>query len=147
MATYEYQKYEPIEPGNYLAKIIQIEDVSGQFGDQHRFTFELAPDEEGESRTLLGWCSAKFSSKSKLGEWVRAILFNNGEIPTGFKLDTDKLIGKSVRLLVSADEDKDGTITNKIAQIFPVKKKQKPAEIITELGYQDEEPDQEEAAY
>ena len=143
MATYTYTTYEPIDPGNYVAKIAKIEDVEGQFGEQHKFTFELAPDEEGETRTMLGWCSAKFSSKSKLGEWVRAILFNNNEIPTGFELDTDELIGRSVMLQVSTEKDTDGNEINKIAKMYPVKKKAKPAKIVQELGYEpDQEPDE-----
>jgi len=64
--------FELIPTGRYLAKIVAIEALDGQFGPQLKFTFKLPPNEQGESRTMLGWASRKFNNQSKLYEWTKA---------------------------------------------------------------------------
>jgi hypothetical protein len=94
--TIEQKVYEVIETGQYPAKITDIEAVSGQYGDQLKFTFTL-PSSEGNTRTLLGWCSAKFCPKSKLYEWTQAAM-GGAPIDREYNFNSDDVIGKPVTL-------------------------------------------------
>lgn len=124
--TLEQTFYEPIPTGKYPAKINQIEVADGQFGPQLRFTFELPPGENSESRTLIGWCSQKFSNKSKLYGWTKAA-FGGESIDRSYTFSSDDLVGKKVNLTVVEKENDDG-VFNKIEGVTPfiVKENQTP---------------------
>ena len=109
--------YEPVPTGRYSAKIVDIEETEGQFGPQLKFTFELPPDEDGENRTIFGWCSKKFSSKSKLYGWTRAALGGNS-IDRSYMFNSDDLIGRKVTLSVTEEQGELG-IVNKISSVIP----------------------------
>ena len=109
--------YEPVPTGRYSAKIVDIEETEAQFGPQLKFTFELPPDEDGENRTIFGWCSKKFSSKSKLYGWTRAALGGNS-IDRSYMFNSDDLIGRKVTLSVTEEQGELG-IVNKISSVIP----------------------------
>lgn len=109
--------YEPIPTGKYPAKINQIEVADGQFGPQLKFTFELPPGEDGETRTLIGWCSQKFSNKSKLYAWTKAA-FGGEPIDRSYTFSSEDLIGRKVNLTVVEKENEDG-VYNKIEDVTP----------------------------
>jgi hypothetical protein len=109
--------YEPIPTGKYPAKIGSIEEAEGQFGPQLKFSFELPPSQDGASRTLLGWCSKKFSQKSKLFTWTRAAL-GGAKIDRNYTFSSDDILGKRV-LLTVIEEEGDSGIYNKITSVLP----------------------------
>lgn len=108
----EQQTYELLETGEYPAEITEIALENGQFGEQLKFTFEL-----DNGRSMWGWASAKFSTKSKLYAWTRAIL--NRDIPPSYMLDTDDLLGKRVKVIITQEEREDGREFNKITRLKP----------------------------
>ncbi|MFC2052842.1 hypothetical protein ACFLV7_00890 [Chloroflexota bacterium] len=115
--TIEQTVYEPVPTGRYSARIIEIAESDGQFGPQVKITFELPPDEHGETRTIYGWCSQKFSTRSKLYEWTKAAL--GGEpIDRIYTFDSDDLVGKKVTLSVTEENGELG-IYNKISSVMP----------------------------
>jgi hypothetical protein len=122
--TIEQTQFEVVPTGEYPAKIQKVEEVSGQFGDQLKFTFELPPNEEGEKRTLLGWASAKFNPLSKLYGWTESAL-GGAPIDRGYNFNSDDIIGKPVTLVVIVKMSEKGEV-NKIQSVLPYKKA-KPA--------------------
>lgn len=109
--------YEPVPTGRYSAKIVEIAESDGQFGPQVKITFELPPDEHGETRTIYGWCSQKFSSRSKLYDWTKAAL-GGGPIERDYTFSSDELIGKKVTLSIT-EENGDLGLFNKISSVLP----------------------------
>lgn len=107
--------YQPLPTGEYKAEIINIEITEGQYGEQLKFTFNL--HDQKENRTLIGWASAKFSSKSKLYAWTKAALGGN-DIPPSMGFDSDNLIGRNV-ILVVTEKQGDNGIINKIEALKP----------------------------
>jgi hypothetical protein len=104
--------YEVLPEDIYMAEVLDIEEVEGDYGDQLKFTFDLV---ELDDRQQLGWCSKKLSPKSKLWAWTRALL---GSEPDG-DLDCDRLINRKCRLSLSV-ETKDGVEYNRIKDILPM---------------------------
>jgi len=101
-----YQSGKPldIDPGVYAATIKEIEKVTGEFGDQLRFTFTLdgIPDTEP-----WAWCSYKLGTQTKLWHWFTAL---KGRAPTiGEKVAPRDLVGCRCQLVIGAKKTKDGS--------------------------------------
>jgi hypothetical protein len=105
---------EILPGGEYPAEIATIEAADGQFGPQLKITFDLL-DRPG--RSLMGWCSQKFSPKSKLYLWTKAA-FGGHDIPPAWTFDSDRLIGKKVILSVVRRRDDDGDEYNRIDNVL-----------------------------
>jgi hypothetical protein len=100
-----YQSGKPldIDPGVYAATIKDIEKVTGEFGDQLRFTFTIdeIPDEEP-----WAWCSYKLGTQTKLWKWFTAL---KGRPPTiGERLAPRDLVGCRCQLVIGPKKSKGG---------------------------------------
>jgi hypothetical protein len=100
-----YQSGKPLdcEPGIYSATIKEIEKVTGEFGDQLRFTFTIddVPDCEP-----WAWCSYKLGSQTKLWKWFTAL---KGRAPTiGEKVAPRDLVGCRCQLIIGPKKSKSG---------------------------------------
>ena len=113
----QMRKYEVIDPGVYPAEVVTITPETGQYGEQLRVKFLL---EDEANTTLTAWTSTSFSPKSKLYGLARAA-FGGREFDPTFVLDTDRLIGKHMLLLVTVKPKADGSDFNKIEQFLPLK--------------------------
>jgi len=112
--------YQVLPIGEYVAKISEIVEEDGQFGPQLKFTFDmLAPDLE--MRYVVGWCTAKFSKKSKLYAWTKAALGGN-PIPPDWDFDSEDILGKIVRLELVTDTKEDGEAYNQIHAVKPAER-------------------------
>ena len=107
-------EYVPLPMGEYSAIVSDVTAETGQFGPQVKFRFELT-QKNFEGKTLLGWCSATYSPKSKLWVWAKAMLGTN---PAEF--DSDQVIGRQVRLAVLARLGEDGQVHNKVDGLLPM---------------------------
>ena len=121
--TLQMQKYVPVEQGYYRGIVTEVESTEGQYGPQLRWKFELL-DEEHEGHKLTAWCSAVLSPKSKLNKWATAIL---GSIPADGMLDVDDLVNAKVMLDVIVEPGKDGGEYNRVREVLPWRKQQRPA--------------------
>lgn len=115
--TIKQTVFEVLEPGEYPAVVAEIEAVDGQFGPQLRWRFDL-----GDGRRLSAWTSQTFSAKSKLGKWAVAC-FGGRELPRDYVLDTDKLLGRPVRLIVVTENGRDGPFS-KVSDVLPPRRPQ-----------------------
>lgn len=112
MAVIQQTVYEVLEAGEYGATVSQIETADGQYGPQLKWQFSLEGD-----RRLSAWTSQTFSAKSKLWKWTAAAL--GRDIPRGYTLDTDFLIGRPVRVIVTVTPGRDGEDYNRIGDVLP----------------------------
>ena len=111
----EQRTYDPVPAGVYDATITAIEADEGMFGPQVKFTFTLHGEFEG--RELWAWCSRKFGPKTKSYEWTKAAL-GLPSIDRSYNFDSDHLLMREVRLVVSLKENDKGAF-NKIEQLLP----------------------------
>ncbi len=121
--TIKRTEFQPLESGIYPATVGDVTLEEGKFGQQLKLKFNLDDAEElGEDRSLIGWCSATFSPKSKLYGWTRALLFGGRDIPEEFgELDVDTLKGRRCMLSVGTKKGDDGTVFNKITDLLPIR--------------------------
>lgn len=108
-------RYETLEAGEYPATVQTLEAAEGQFGPQLKWTFDL-----GDGHKLSAWTSQVFSPKSKLYRWAMAC-FGGKQIPETYTLNTDHLIGRTVRVIVVVQEGKDGPY-NRISEVLAPKR-------------------------
>lgn len=106
-----------LDPGAYAAEVTAIEETTGEFGPQLKFTFTILGtdgqptlDPEGNPIEQWGWCSAKWHEKSKLYTWVKALLRGKGPGP-GNGLDTDILLKKKCDIVLAEKIGPNGTRT------------------------------------
>jgi len=111
--------YELLDVGTYGATVQSVEQATGQYGDQAKMTFGL----DDSDAVLTAWASAKYGPNTKLGRWASAILGGMAD-----ELDTDMLIGKPCRLVVTVKAKDDGTQYNKVDEVLPPKRRPKPEE-------------------
>ena len=109
-------RYEPVPTGEYQAVVADITEETGLYGPQLKFVFSIVAPEHYNGRTLLGWCTAKFSPKSKLYAWTRAAL-GGRDISPDMDFDSDQVINQPVVLAVVVKEGDKGPVN----QIFDVK--------------------------
>ena len=107
--------------GEHIAQIISYEEVDGlnpDWGDQYLFRVEF--DVDGETLELYHYTSQKFSSATKLGLMVEAIL---GKSPLDYgednPLDLDDLLYKPVKVFLK-HEERDGKKRAIIQAWFPL---------------------------
>jgi hypothetical protein len=123
--TYDVRVVEVLPTGEYPAKIIKIEEATGQYGPQLKWEFELKPI-DGKAHKLTGWSSAELSTKTKFYRWVSAAFGVTAFDPTA-QLDIDTLIGKPVILSVTRKMDEKGQPFNKVEELYIYKPQATPA--------------------
>ena len=107
--------YEGLEPGAYPAELVNVEEREGGWGSYLLFTFKIVGNGH-EGVNVSGAASAKFSPKSKLYQWAKALF--GQVIPRDYSLDTDNLLGRRCILELDVEETTDGTF-NRIVGVRP----------------------------
>jgi hypothetical protein len=115
-----------IPAGVYGGTIAAVEEADGQFykGGQVKFTVELdgQTKDDGSPLDMWAWANAKFSTKSKLTRWVKAL----GQKPViGQTFHMQQLTGLRCGVLVEREESKEG-VRCRIAEILPPTNGSKP---------------------
>jgi hypothetical protein len=116
MTTLSYQEYIPLGSGQYPAKITSVEHVTGEFGEQIQFSFEITGGPKS-GNTLRAWATAALSPKSKLYSWASA--FFPPEQLKANGLDPKVLEGRAVNLMVITKPDSAGNMRDKVEAITP----------------------------
>jgi hypothetical protein len=129
--TQEPPPYEPVEPGEYRAKVAEVGiETEGLYGPQVRFTFEITDDDDYKGQNIRGWAALKlnedgeftFWEGTKLWDWVTALRGGTAVGSDGVDFELDELVGKPCRILVVTKKKKDGTPTDRIDNVLPPKK-------------------------
>lgn len=114
-------QYDVIEPGMYSAAIDSVtpEDPNPRFEDsrpQLKFIFAVT-DADAADAKVFAWTGQTFGPKSKLRPWLAALMpdFN----PDTDELDTEDLVGKRCRIVVTLKKGEDNVERNRVAEVLP----------------------------
>jgi len=115
-------EFEVIEAGVYLAVVdsVTAEDPNPRFEDsrpQLKFIFEITEGDYQASK-VFAWTGQTFGSKSKLRPWLSVLL--PGFNPDRDELDTDDLVEKPCRIVVSIKAGEDGKQRNRVTEVLPL---------------------------
>lgn len=114
------QEFVVLEPGEYLVKVESVQQADGKFGNQLRFTLRvLHVGGELSDAVLMAWASPTLTPKSKLTRWAGALL---GSTWSGGDLETDSLVGKTARAVVTITAGSDGQERNKVLELAPLRR-------------------------
>lgn len=138
---------EPIEDDSVFdAEIISIaererETKDGEKYKQLNWRFVIVDDEVYDGKNVWGDTSLAFHDlpECKLRNWAMAIL--GGDIPIGWKGNTDEFVGTRVRIAVGAREyEKDGVekVYNFVREVLPDRVPGAPAKAASEDDYGEE---------
>ena len=120
MATIEPTKFESLEPGIYAAQVKEIEiSTHEEYGPQLKFIWSIL-DEDGAATDTeqWSWCSAKWSSRSKLYGITSTMLKKKCPGLDG-PFDTDLLIGKKADIRIEMVKSQAGQERAAITQVYP----------------------------
>lgn len=111
--------HEILPEGVYPGKIKSIMGVEGLYGPQFKVTFEVQEPGKIMPGELMGWCSRKFSGRSKLYSWTRAA-FGGQPIPGEYNFSANDVIGKRISIFVEqAPPNDEGIVYNRIGKVMP----------------------------
>jgi hypothetical protein len=116
----ERKVYEVVDPGQYSARLVKVDEREGDWGAYVILCFELL-DEDVQGIAVSGAASATFSARSKLYAWAKALL-GGRPIPKEYALDTEDLVGRDCLLDLDVKVSKDGAEFNKVVGIRPAQK-------------------------
>jgi len=119
---FEYREtsYVDLEEGMYRAKLVRVEPIETQFGNQLRWIFEVYDEEEVVE--VSGITSKKFSSRSKGFAWYSAL---GGKV-TDSKIRIKDVIGNEALVEIKQRVGRDGTSKfSNIVDVKPLPKKKK----------------------
>ena len=121
--------YEVIEPGVYGAVIDSVtpEDPNPRFEDsrpQLKFIF-LVTDEGVEDAKVFAWTGQTYGPKSKLRPWLKSLLPEFD--PDRDELDTDDLVGKQCRIVVTLKKGEDNVERNRVGEVLPLEQRRRAA--------------------
>lgn len=145
MTITDSQEFESPPAGVYAAVCEAIEESDGQFGPSYKWVWKLAEvlstEDDDEAADFIGddiwgWSSQSASTKGKFVKWAAAHLGQQALSP-GQVIDTDDLIGATVRLTIEQVTKDDGSTGHKVASVgvHKAKRRRDP-----EPEYDDDEP-------
>ncbi|MCL6476469.1 MAG: reverse transcriptase-like protein [Firmicutes bacterium] len=109
-----------LEPDAYRVKLVDVEEVQGQFGKQIRFQMETT-DPDLPAVPLTAWANSSTSVTSKAVKWAGA--FNGAPFRQGDTIDFDALIGKEAKAVVEVKQSGDGREFNRVTDILPLRRR------------------------
>jgi len=112
MATATKKEYEVHPEGLFEAKILRVMEDTSTYGDVYKIEMET---ETGKVDML---CSTSYTPKSRFGELVSAV-FDKPFPECPEELDTDRLVGAKIRVLVEHSVTDRGTYS-KVTKCKPI---------------------------
>ena len=104
--------FDPLPHGTYRARIERVVPVPSSYGDSLRWEFAL--EDHPDREPTWGFTSAKLSTRSKAGDWLRNIGFN---LSYGEQLDLADLAGIEVALTLSVRTNDEGAPSNRVEDV------------------------------
>lgn len=114
------KQYDVVPTGEYIAKIVYVQQVEGRFPNER--TGQIEPQlrwefETQDGKKISAWTSLSFGPKSKLYALAQAAFGKS--IPPDYTLDTDHLMGRKVKIVVVVKAKDDGSEFSKIDSFKP----------------------------
>lgn len=113
--------FEVIEAGIYAAEVDSVtpEDPNPRFEDsrpQLKFIFNVTEPDLADAK-VFAWTGQTYGPKSKLRPWLAALVPDFD--PDRDELETDDLVGKRCRIVVTVKKGEDGKERNRVAEVLP----------------------------
>ena len=118
MPVYTATDYEPLDPGLYVGRLVEIREANSEHGTYYRWAFEIR-DEGYGGRQIHANVSDKFGLSSKARQWVESMI--GRQLGNGERFDTDDLIGQDFHVTV-VNVEKDGRTYDNVASVNAIRK-------------------------
>src|SRR5215203_5323982 len=118
MPVYTATDYEPLDPGLYVGRLVEIREANSEHGTYYRWAFEIR-DEGYGGRQIHANVSDKFGPSSKARQWVESMI--GRQLGNGERFDTDDLIGQDFHVTV-VNVEKDGRTYDNVASVNAIRK-------------------------
>jgi hypothetical protein len=135
MPVYTATDYEPLDPGLYVGRFVEVREAKSEHGAYYRWIFEIRDEEHG-GRQIHANVSDKFGPGSKARQWVEAMI--GRRLANGERFDTDDLIGQDFHVTV-VNVEKDGRTYDNIASVNAIRKTKAAKMDEPDAGEADEE--------
>jgi hypothetical protein len=135
MPVYTATEYEPLDPGLYVGRFVEIREAKSEHGTYYRWVFEIR-DEDYRGRQIHANVSDKFGPSSKARQWVESMI--GRRLANGERFDTDDLIGQDFHVTV-VNVDKDGRTYDNVASVNAIRKAKAAKQNQGEADERDEE--------
>jgi hypothetical protein len=120
-------QYDVIEAGVYAAVIDSVtpEDPNPRFEDarpQLKFIFQVTDPDAADAK-VFAWTGQTFGPKSKLRPWLASLIPDFD--PDHDELDTDELVGKRCRIVVTLKKGEDNIERNRVGEVLPAEQRRR----------------------
>jgi hypothetical protein len=103
MSLFIAEDYEPLPPGLYVGRLLDIESRESANGEYRRWSWEILEGPEA-GRQVYANTSTNFGPQAKARQWVENVL--GRELEAGEQVGTDDLVGgKHHRMVESVKRD------------------------------------------
>ena len=97
MTLFTAEDYEPLPPGLYVGKLLDVEPRESANGEYRRWSWEVLDGPEA-GRTVYANTSTNFGPQAKARQWVENVL--GRELEAGEQISIDDLVGGRHHLMV-----------------------------------------------
>jgi len=109
MALFTAEDYEPLPPGLYVGKLLDVESRESANGDYRRWSWEIL-DGPHAGQKVFANSSTNFGPQAKARQWVENIL--SRELEAGEQISIDDLVGGKHHLMVENVKQDGRTFDN-----------------------------------
>ena len=113
MTLFTAEDYEPLPPGLYIGKLLDVEPRESANGEYRRWSWEVHDGPEA-GRTLYANTSTNFGPQAKARQWVENVL--GRELEAGEQIGIEDLVGDKHHLMVE-NVKRDGRTFDNVSAV------------------------------
>jgi len=113
MTLFTAEDYEPLPPGLYVGKLLDVEPRESANGEYRRWSWEVLDGPEA-GRTVYANTSTNFGPQAKARQWVENVL--GRELEAGEQVSIDDLVGGRHHLMVE-NVKRDGRTFDNVSAV------------------------------
>jgi len=113
MALFEAVDYEPLPPGLYVGKLLDIEPRESANGEYRRWSWEILEGPHAGSKVYAN-TSSNFGPQAKARQWVENIM--GRELEEGEQVGAEDLVGEKHHLMVE-NVKRDGRTFDSVSAV------------------------------
>ena len=113
MTLFTAEEYNPLPPGLYVARLLDIESRESENGEYRRWSWEILEGPEA-GRQVYANTSINFGPQAKARQWVENVLGRSLE--AGEQVGTEDLVGDKHHLMVE-NVKRDGRTFDNVSTV------------------------------
>jgi hypothetical protein len=113
MALFTAEEYNPLPPGLYVGRLLDIESRESANGEYRRWSWEILEGPE-VGRQVYANTSTNFGPQAKARQWVENVL--GRELEAGEQIGTEDLVGDKHHLMVE-NVKRDGRTFDNVSAV------------------------------